>query len=175
MTFAFVDCDSAGDTTAINTEISSIFPPLNDLPSSLARLANGTSSSSPHSNIVSGALEESFTPPNNDDGEEGGGDEGDTFLLGRCWCLLLPCLSETLLAREQSASESIPARVRRPRIRSPAVEDADEDGEEGPMKLFRKRTTSSRISSSQRLSLNPSDARTRISSSCTGRVNTFAS
>ena len=39
----------------------------------------------------------------------------------------------------------------------------------------RKRMTSSRISSSHRLSLKPSDAKIRMSSSMTGRVKTCAS
>ena len=43
------------------------------------------------------------------------------------------------------------------------------------MKDRRKRMTSSRMSSSHRLSLSPSEASTRMSSASTGTVNTCAS
>lgn len=57
-----------------------------------------------------------------------------------------------------------------------AVEELEEDGEEiGERNDRRKRTTSSRMSSSQRLSLSPSDAKIRMSSSSTGSVKICAS
>jgi hypothetical protein len=112
------------------------FPPVNALPSSRALRANGISSSD--SEIV--------------------GIVSVVFILER--------LRETLRAREQSASESIPASVRRGSCEPLANGEA--------RNVRRKRTTSSSISSSHRLSLSPSDARTRMSSARTGSVITCA-
>ena len=80
--------------------------------------------------------------------------------------LMLDRLCETFRAREQSASDSIPASVRRGSCELFANEEAK--------KVCRKRTTSSSTSSSHRLSLSPSEARTRMSSARTGSVNTCA-
>ena len=71
---------------------------------------------------------------------------------------------DTVRAREHNASESIPASVRRG-SRELVVAERN---------VRRKRTTSSTTSSSHRLSLSPSEARIRISSACTGIVNTRA-
>ncbi len=145
---------SAGEITATKTEMSvacekelvsdlalkdspSGFPPVNTLPSSCALRENGISSSvSKIIDIVSAI---------------------GVMLERRC---------ETLRAREQSASESMPASVRRGSC------DPFASGEASNVR--RKRTTSSNISSSHRLSLSPSEARTRMSSAHTGSVITCA-
>ena len=93
----------------------------------------------------------------------------------RCFArgFFVPFFSLTQRAREHSASLSIPASVLRRRRLLDNVAPSSPDGVD--MKDWRKRMTSSRMSSSQRLSLSPSDARTRMSSACTGTVNTWAS
>jgi len=82
--------------TATTTEMSSTFPPLNTFPCSLARLANGTSSSN------AGAAD--TTAPESQLNLE--------LELGLG--VLRGLRSDTRRAREQSASESMPASVRRP-------------------------------------------------------------
>lgn len=82
-------------------------------------------------------------------------------LLGLAGRLALASL--TFLARLHSASESIPAKARRPSFAPTPVLG-------GAMEARRKRMTSSRTSSSQRLSLRPSEARMRMSSARTGSV-----
>jgi hypothetical protein len=104
--------------------------------------------------------------------------------------------SDTLLAREQRASESMPASVRRPRrlvvvdllisassseLEPEVVEPPPggvgmgvEEVEAGTKKLLRILTTSSNTSSSHKLSLKPSEASMRISSCSMGSVNVCA-
>ena len=113
-------------------------------------------------------------------------------VLARC--------SDTRRAREQRASESMPASECRRRasvvgvgiaVDAGEVEDVDVDVwiispaassksvfrgmvSKVPAQFWRNRTTSSSTSSSQRLSLSPSDARMRISFARTGRVMSWA-
>lgn len=146
---------------ALDRNSPSRLPPLNTLPNSLARRPNGVSSQS-----ISPATSLAFGDPSHPEPRPPRS----------------PCRrSETRLAREQSASDSLAARVCRWRR---AVMDEwgvdrrvggdTPDGDSGgvgkpdsdtappphPLNLI----TSSRTSSSHRLSLSPSDARTRISS-----------
>lgn len=116
----------------------SSFPPaLNNRPSSRALRPKGISSST--SKIVSKVP------------------AVDVVLKRRC---------DTLRAREQSASESMPAKARRGSCEPLVTFEA--------RNVCRKRTTSSSTSSSHRLSLSPSDASTRMSSARTGSVITCA-
>jgi hypothetical protein len=115
----------------------SSFPPLNGRPSSRALRPNGISSSVAENSCV--------------------GSAADIVVKRRC---------DTLRAREQRASESIPASVRRGSCELLAMVEA--------RKVCRKRTTSSSTSSSHRLSLSPSEARTRMSSARTGSAITCA-
>ena len=103
--------------------------------------------------------------------------------------------SDTVLAREQRASESMPASVRRPRrlvVVGPLISASSselepevveppggvgmgvEEVEAGTKKLLRILTTSSNTSSSHRLSLKPSEASMRMSSCSMGSVNVCA-
>lgn len=118
----------------------SSFPPANHRPSSLARLPNGMSSSSP-------------TPTSSP-----------------AFRRLAGLRSPTHRAREHNASLSIPASVVRPSVPWFPFSEVD-----GVMNERLKRTTSSRMSSSHRLSLKPSDARTRMSSFLTSMENVWAS
>lgn len=150
---------SAGDITATTTEMSSTFPPVNTLPCSLARLAKGTSSSAAVGSQLNLEL-----------------------------IVLRGLRSDTRPAREQSASESIPASVRRPSklvvvvgiggvlhsFSSPSWAEEGDPPEEAGKKLLLILTTSSNTSSSHKLSLNPSEASMSISSCSMGRVNVLA-
>lgn len=146
---------STGETTATRTDISSNLPPANRLPSSRARLPNGISSAS-------------WTVP-------------FTFTFPRRFEYAAGLLSLTHRALEHSASLNIPASVPRPKIPEAAtlpLLSFSKDGENedmGDINDRLNRTTSSSISSSQRLSLNPSEAKMRMSSCCTGMENVCAS
>ena len=92
-------------------------------------------------------------------------------------------VSETRLARLHSASESMPAKALRlsredddPEISNPArawtMSCSSFSARDNPQpSCLRNLRTSSRTSSSHRLSLRPSEARMRMSSARTGRLN----
>ena len=157
----------------------SFFPPINLLPASLALLANGISSSPSSCSII-------------------GGVDDKPIVASRVRRRMgMGCLrSETLLAREHSASLNIPANVF---LFTPPVGPVVVSGGssvalastsfnastsvfesstscpcESTKNPLRNLTTSSNTSSSHRLSLSPSLARMRMSSFFTGTMHVCA-
>jgi hypothetical protein len=88
-----------------------------------------------------------------------------------------PLISDTRLARLHNASESMPAKAlrlsREVLVASSRGRSAWLGSDHRQASWVRNLRTSSRTSSSQRLSLRPSEARMRISSASTGRVKVW--